>query len=795
MAELFKVNAPVRKPLFEGVQGENEARSIQFDIEPWVTELGDGVVTATAKRSQDSQPYPVTVTKDGNIVTWKPTSTDTAYAGVGSFQLEYTVDSVLAKTCIWSTMVAPSLDPAGDPPDPYDNWLAEMRSIEANAIQAADDAEDSADAAAASAASIAGDHNELINIRVGADGATYTSAGDAVREQVSFLSHPLSESVEYDISDGYYSNTNGVPQTPSSYWLNKYTSKVDISEISNLKWIYSAESSVTQIGVFMSSWDTNGVFIERKEIVGQSAFENASGVVNVSELPQTVRFIAFDYGTRGQTVSFDIIANYNAKALAGDVNAIKDSVFQTPEYTVESGYYDGTNGTKQPPSSYWQDKLITPVCVDNVLKVNWSFKCTDLASQNGIAISKWAKDGSFIERETIQSAGSYLDASGSYQVEDGVWWVAFNYSTRGLACTFSINYEMDFIGIAEDVTATKSKLDGTDIISSNQDAINKIMASRWMEDDTAKPLSLLWFTDPHRNADALDRIIKFKSYLKGLSALDDTICTGDIVLSSSQETTQFAEYWTDRSGTSDILIACGNHEWYAQTAEPHGKMTIAQIDAMYFSDTSEWGITRSGANPFYYKDYADQKVRLIVVDPAVADSEADETTWLQGVLADAITNDLAVIVATHFLRGNIKIYDNYWTDVDKRDVDIFTQGYDWAGCDIISCVNGFISNGGEFICYMQGHTHRDYVGYPDGHPEQLVICLASASWGLSETPKRINDLPRYSNTKTMDCFNLISVDSNRKVVKCVRIGSNMNMLEEPRMAFSYSYDTNQFVRV
>ena len=149
MAELFKVNAPVRKPLFEGVQGENEARSIQFDITPWVDELGDGAVTATAKRPQDSQPYPVTVTKDGTTVTWKPTSTDTAFAGVGSFQLEYTVDSVLAKTCIWSTMVAPSLDPAGDPPDPYDNWLAEMRQIAADAIQAAQDADESADDAQA----------------------------------------------------------------------------------------------------------------------------------------------------------------------------------------------------------------------------------------------------------------------------------------------------------------------------------------------------------------------------------------------------------------------------------------------------------------------------------------------------------------------------------------------------------------------------------------------------------------------------------------------------------------------
>ena len=141
MTEIYKVDQTARKFLFEGVQGENESRSIQFDITPWTTELGNGAVTATAKRPTDAAPYPVTVTRDGNTVTWKPTSTDTAFDGVGSFQLEYTVDSVLAKTCIWSTMVAPSLDPAGDPPDPYDNWLAEMREIAADAIQAAQDAE------------------------------------------------------------------------------------------------------------------------------------------------------------------------------------------------------------------------------------------------------------------------------------------------------------------------------------------------------------------------------------------------------------------------------------------------------------------------------------------------------------------------------------------------------------------------------------------------------------------------------------------------------------------------------
>lgn len=138
---MYSVSDETRKPIFEGVQGENESREIQFDISSWIEELGDGACTATAKRPTDTIPYPVTVTRSGNVVTWKPNSTDTAIEGIGAFQLEYSINGSIAKTRIWNTKIAPSLDPAGDPPDPYDNWLAEMRSIEAGAIQAAEDAE------------------------------------------------------------------------------------------------------------------------------------------------------------------------------------------------------------------------------------------------------------------------------------------------------------------------------------------------------------------------------------------------------------------------------------------------------------------------------------------------------------------------------------------------------------------------------------------------------------------------------------------------------------------------------
>ena len=146
---MYSVSDETRKPIFEGVQGENEAREIQFDVTAWVEELGDGVCTATAKRPTDTTPYPVTVTRSGNVVTWKPNSTDTSIEGIGAFQLAFSINDVVAKTRIWNTKIAPSLVGAGDPPDPYDDWIQDLRDIAAETLTYSQNAENSADDAEA----------------------------------------------------------------------------------------------------------------------------------------------------------------------------------------------------------------------------------------------------------------------------------------------------------------------------------------------------------------------------------------------------------------------------------------------------------------------------------------------------------------------------------------------------------------------------------------------------------------------------------------------------------------------
>lgn len=344
-----------------------------------------------------------------------------------------------------------------------------------------------------------------------------------------------------------------------------------------------------------------------------------------------------------------------------------------------------------------------------------------------------------------------------------------------------------------------------DVLHANEDAINKVIASRWLRSTTATPLTFLWFSDIHRDKTSLDRIIKVKNHLKSINMLDETICTGDMVRASSYEVSgsdDFNNFWYNTDGTEDILIAVGNHEYYAQGSQPHGKIGLSEINSYYLQDIANWDVVRESNYPFYYKDYEDQGIRLIVTDPAIQE-EADETTWLNGVLDDARTRGLAVVIASHYVRLNTgteiqsaTVIDNNWSDNVSRSDGTKTLNYDWTGsCDIVECVTDFISAGGIFLCYLIGHWHWDIVMHPVGHPDQLIISIAAATPDRVQTKLTSNDLARYEGTRTHDAFNIVTFDAENKIIKCVRVGANMTMYEQPRTAFAYDVANHQFISV
>ena len=94
-----QVKANTLSTITLGRQGENLARQIVFDVSGWETEYGLGVVELIAQRPGEVQPYPVAVHRNGTIVTWDVSSTDTEMPGdSGKCELRYYVGEVLAKS-------------------------------------------------------------------------------------------------------------------------------------------------------------------------------------------------------------------------------------------------------------------------------------------------------------------------------------------------------------------------------------------------------------------------------------------------------------------------------------------------------------------------------------------------------------------------------------------------------------------------------------------------------------------------------------------------------------------------
>lgn len=146
---IAKENAEV----FLGRQGENGVTNVQFSVDGWREQYGEGTFELLHKRRSDTAAYPCVVTityrteaytvetideetgepietteevQIPQYVNWVIVGSDVQFAGKGEAQLVYLVNGNVAKSVIFTTCVAKSLDGSGEVPPPYESRIQQM---------------------------------------------------------------------------------------------------------------------------------------------------------------------------------------------------------------------------------------------------------------------------------------------------------------------------------------------------------------------------------------------------------------------------------------------------------------------------------------------------------------------------------------------------------------------------------------------------------------------------------------------------------------------------------------------
>lgn len=304
-------------------------------------------------------------------------------------------------------------------------------------------------------------------------------------------------------------------------------------------------------------------------------------------------------------------------------------------------------------------------------------------------------------------------------------------------------------------------------------------------DTTTQQVSFIFYSDIHSNPMGIDGVERFIE--KYGAYADDVLNGGDSARYDFDGDTANVNYL--RSNLPSVsLTAIGNHDraqmtgsgynWQAHTSKEVYDKWISPFVSGWDVVQPE-GASTEGYN-YFYKDYKGV-IRLIVLDCMCWDNI--QLAWFESTLSNAKTEGLAVAVMTHWCNADFTGDRNCnWTDLDRTDStdpqhDIFITD---AACDAIDT---FISDGGEFICWLTGHLHRDRIGILTDYPNQLVYVANNA--GMKTTGA--NDRGAFYSVT------FITIDPTNKMLKLARYGCNYDAYLRPKHTLCYNYATKALV--
>jgi hypothetical protein len=311
------------------------------------------------------------------------------------------------------------------------------------------------------------------------------------------------------------------------------------------------------------------------------------------------------------------------------------------------------------------------------------------------------------------------------------------------------------------------------IIELNQDVVPYVQ--------NASGITFVHISDIHAKPHLWNRMVEYINCFAEQIAF--AVHTGDYCGGSQKE---YVDMYRGKKCLRPIFNCVGNHDCYSG----EGPWLLCEKEKVYellFNHTDNWDVSffTCPHSMSYYKDFPG--LRLIVLDDYYHTWQT--RPWLRNLLKEAYALGLHVITAQHEPTGYISntygsafhTLDDYNSKFCQYELNRTAYDFDHRGRVLYEDVIAeFIEYGGKYVCNLAGHDHVDEFGLTVRGVLNIAV-QNGTSWDA------LGDTIRVPGEKSEDCFNVMSVDTQKGQFTLVRVGANTDRHGRVRNKMVFDY--------